>query len=379
MYRLVASLLVLAVFPQLAFGQQEAEEKKEAPDPLHPRVKMETSLGDIILELDADKAPITVDNFLQYAKDGFYNGTIFHRVISDFMIQGGGFTAEMEKKTEGIREPIKNEWKNGLKNERGTIAMARSRAPDSATAQFFINVVDNTRGSKRDLDTPRAGAAYAVFGKVVEGLDVVDRIRDTELIKHPKYQSPERTRPQDPPVTPKESIIIKSVTLLEGLTYDQVAAAVKPVMEAAAKAEAEAQAKARAEAEVRAKSFAELLAKGADEHGNKLQKTASGLMYVILKEGEGATPQPTDTVQVHYTGWLSADGTKFDSSYDRGTPATCPLNRVIKGWTEGVGLMKVGAKHRLVIPPELAYGERGRPSIPPNSTLVFDIELLGIK
>ena len=115
------------------------------------------------------------------------------------------------------------------------------------------------------------------------------------------------------------------------------------------------------------------------ETGQKAERTDSGILYIVLKEGDGPSPKPTDTVEVHYTGWL-LDGTKFDSSVDRGRPATFPLNGVIRGWTEGVGMMKVGGKRKLIIPPGLAYGSRGRPpTIPPNSYLVFDIELLAIK
>jgi cyclophilin family peptidyl-prolyl cis-trans isomerase len=134
------------------------------------RVLMKTSMGDIELELDGDKAPISVQNFLQYVDQGFYNGTIFHRVMKGFMIQGGGFSQDMKRKQTGA--PIKNEAKNGLKNKRGTLAMARTRAPHSATAQFFINHVDNGF-----LDYPgQDGWGYAVFGKVTKGMDVVDKI-----------------------------------------------------------------------------------------------------------------------------------------------------------------------------------------------------------
>ena len=136
----------------------------------NPRVIMDTSAGKVTIELFADKAPITVKNFLQYADDKHYDGTIFHRVIADFMIQGGGMEAGLkEKKT---RDPIKNESTNGLANERGTLAMARTNVPDSATSQFFINVKDNPF-----LNRAGANAGYAVFGKVVEGMDVVDQIR----------------------------------------------------------------------------------------------------------------------------------------------------------------------------------------------------------
>jgi peptidyl-prolyl cis-trans isomerase A (cyclophilin A) len=133
-------------------------------------VKVETSLGTIRLQLDAAKAPKSVANFLAYAKAGHYNGTVFHRVIPDFMIQGGGFTPQMVQKA--TKAPIPLESNNGLSNLRGSVAMARTGDPNSATSQFFINVVDNQR-----LDGSGEGTGYAVFGQVVEGLDVVDKIR----------------------------------------------------------------------------------------------------------------------------------------------------------------------------------------------------------
>jgi cyclophilin family peptidyl-prolyl cis-trans isomerase len=140
----------------------------------NPEVTLHTSKGDIRLELFTDKAPVSVENFLQYARDGFYEGTIFHRVISHFMIQGGGITGDMQKKP--TREPIQNEAVNGLSNQRGTVAMARTTDPHSATAQFFINVEINVNldhvGTQNSRDW-----GYAVFGKVVSGMDVVDDIR----------------------------------------------------------------------------------------------------------------------------------------------------------------------------------------------------------
>lgn len=137
-----------------------------------PRVRLDTSLGAIVLELAADKAPKTTANFLSYVKSGHYEGTVFHRVIPDFMVQGGGFTADMAQKP--TEAPIALESRNGLSNRRGTIAMARTMVPDSATAQFFINVKDN---SFLDQANSRDGHGYAVFGKVVSGMDVVDKIR----------------------------------------------------------------------------------------------------------------------------------------------------------------------------------------------------------
>ncbi len=164
-----------------------------------PRVAMETSLGTIVLELHEDQAPNTTANFLQYVRDGFYDGTIFHRVIGNFMIQGGGFTEDYQRKS--TREPIRNEAHNGLKNTRGTVAMARTAAPHSATAQFFINVKDN-----RFLDYPgQDGWGYAVFGQVVEGMEVVDAIRQTAT-------GPGGPFPADVPRTP---VVIEHMTIVE--------------------------------------------------------------------------------------------------------------------------------------------------------------------
>ena len=138
----------------------------------NPVVIIETSLGTITAELDRAKAPLSVENFLQYVADGHYNGTIFHRVIKGFMIQGGGFTADMQQKS--VRDPIKNEATNGLRNAPGTLAMARTDIVDSATSQFFINTGNNS--SLNNRNTTQDGYGYAVFGKVTDGMDVVDKI-----------------------------------------------------------------------------------------------------------------------------------------------------------------------------------------------------------
>ncbi|HEV7915777.1 MAG TPA: peptidylprolyl isomerase [Albitalea sp.] len=143
-----------------------------APYALAQKVKLATSMGDIVVELDAAKAPKTVDNFLQYVKAGHYDGTIFHRVIPNFMVQGGGMSPDMKEKT--TRAPIPLESRTGLLNERGTLAMARTADPNSATAQFFINTKDN---EFLNADKARDGNGYAVFGKVISGMDVVDKIR----------------------------------------------------------------------------------------------------------------------------------------------------------------------------------------------------------
>jgi len=165
----------------------------------NPRVLLETTKGKIVIELDAEKAPKTVKNFLDYVKAGFYNGTIFHRVIPGFMIQGGGFTADMTEKP--TRPPIQNEADNGLKNERGTIAMARTPDPNSASSQFFINVAEN-KSLNHQSKTPQ-GWGYAVFGKVVEGMDVADAI-----VKVPTTtKGPYGDVPVQPIVLQKASIV----------------------------------------------------------------------------------------------------------------------------------------------------------------------------
>ncbi len=168
-----------------------------------PRVRLQTSMGDIVVELYPDKAPKTVANFLAYVKSGFYDGTIFHRVIDGFMIQGGGFTTGFEEKQ--TRAPIENEAGNGLQNTRGTIAMARTSDPHSATAQFFINVADNAF-LNHTADTGR-GWGYCVFGKVVEGMDTVDRIRKVPTGSRGSFEDV----PQTPVLINKAALVATEV------------------------------------------------------------------------------------------------------------------------------------------------------------------------
>ena len=163
-------------------------------------IVLHTSAGDITIELDKTNAPISSANFVEYAKKGHYDGTIFHRIIDNFMIQGGGFTPSMEQKEPG--EPIQNEADNGLKNEIGTVAMARTMEPHSATAQFFINVSDNAFLNHTAKDTQ--GWGYAVFGKVTEGLDVVDTLKGCETGTKMGHQD-----------VPLEDVIIESVTVAD--------------------------------------------------------------------------------------------------------------------------------------------------------------------
>ena len=168
-----------------------------APAALAQKVKLATSMGDIVVQLDAEKAPKSVANFVQYVKDGHYDGLIFHRVIPTFMIQGGGFDATMKQKA--TRASIPLESRNGLSNLRGTIAMARTMVPDSATSQFFINVVDNQR---LDAANSPDGNGYAVFGKVISGMDVVDKIRAVPIGDKAGHQN-----------VPQQTVVIKKATL----------------------------------------------------------------------------------------------------------------------------------------------------------------------
>ena len=163
------------------------------------KVRLSTSMGDIVLQLDADKAPKTVANFVQYVQAGHYAGTVFHRVIDGFMVQGGGMSADMQEKP--TRAPISLESRSGLSNLRGTVAMARTMIPDSATAQFFINLGDNLR---LDAVNSADGNGYAVFGKVIEGMDVVDRIKAVPVGNKAMHQN-----------VPVQAILIKQATLLK--------------------------------------------------------------------------------------------------------------------------------------------------------------------
>ena len=163
-------------------------------------VTIATTVGQITLELDADNAPKTVENFLAYATSGFYDGTIFHRVINNFMIQGGGFTTDMEQKP--TQAPVDNEANNGLKNERGTIAMARTQDPHSATAQFFINVQDND--FLNHTGENMQGWGYTVFGKVTQGEEVLDKIRSVQTGSQGGHQD-----------VPTDPIIIESISVTE--------------------------------------------------------------------------------------------------------------------------------------------------------------------
>ena len=188
-----ATRLFAATLTTFAMGCTAASSSAQAEESNRPRVTFETSHGAFVLELDREAAPETVANFLAYVRDGFYEGTIFHRVIAGFMVQGGGFSKEFQQLS--TRPPVRNEADRGGRNDRGTIAMARTSDPHSATAQFFINVVDNDFLNHKD-PTPQ-GWGYAAFGRVVEGMETVDRIAAVETGSHGPFND-----------VPKEMVLV---------------------------------------------------------------------------------------------------------------------------------------------------------------------------
>ena len=210
MKRLLA-LVCLVMVPSFGFCEPAKGGEKPAPAPV--KVRLKTSKGDIVIELNKEKSPVTVENFLGYVKKKHYDGTVFHRVMARFMIQGGGFAVSEGKLVEKPKgSSIKNESKNGLKNDRGTVAMARTPDPDGATCQFFINVVDND-----GLNYPNGGG-YTVFGKVVEGMDVADKINavatETSTITALNPVTGEKLEMPSEHV-PKENVLIISATIVE--------------------------------------------------------------------------------------------------------------------------------------------------------------------
>lgn len=201
-FRMVIRLFTVIVIASM--GGCKEKTGKEANNMKGPmKMKLETSMGDIVIELNEEKAPITVKNFQRYIEEGFYDGTIFHRIIPDFMIQGGGFTPDMSRKQP--HPPIVNEASNGLKNDRGTIATARTADPDSATAQFFINHKNNDSLNYVESRNP----GYAVFGKVVKGMDVVDKIAAVKTTSKEGYDN-----------VPVEPVVIKSAQVISAKQGD---------------------------------------------------------------------------------------------------------------------------------------------------------------
>ena len=321
--------------------------------------EIDTTKGTIVAQLEFEKTPLTVANFVglaegtrHYSKTGgkpvdqkgepYYNGILFHRVIKDFMIQTG-CPQGTGRGGPGYRFP--DEFDKSLRHSGAGILSMANAGPGTNGSQFFIT----------HKATPHLDDRHSVFGKVIKGSEVVDAIAGVQVAAADR---------------PVEDVSIKTVKIKR---VGEKAKAFKgdeaqfTKMRASIKTPAE---KNKAEGEA-------FMAKVVKEEG--LKTTASGLAYKVLTEGTGPNPKATDQVTVHYTGKL-INGEVFDSSVKRGQPATFPLNRVIPGWSEGVQLMKKGGKATLYLPSNLAYGTRGAGGvIPPNATLIFEIELLEIK
>ena len=324
-------------------SKMDKEFLEKQPDGLY--AKFETNRGDIYTVLESKKTPLTVANFVGLAEGTitntakaagtpYYDGLKFHRVIPQFMIQGG---CPLGTGTGDPGYKFPDEFDETLKHTGPGILSMANAGPGTNGSQFFITHVE----------TPWLDGKHTVFGHVVQGQDVVNKIAGNDTIKH-------------------------LVILRKGKEAEEFKAAeiFKSEMDAYP---AKLAAKQKAEEEARKKAAEEAMKKFANG-----KKTASGLMYIVDKEGSGASPKDTSNVTVHYTG-LFVDGKVFDSSVQRGQPATFRLNQVIRGWTEGVQLMKEGAKYTFYIPYTLAYGEQGYPgAIPPKSDLIFEVELLKV-
>tara|TARA_Y100000994_G_scaffold247783_1_gene253880 strand:+ start:943 stop:2016 length:1074 start_codon:yes stop_codon:yes gene_type:complete len=301
---------------------------------------LETSKGNIIIELEFEKTPMTVANFVGLAEgnikndaknigEPFFDGIKFHRVISDFMIQGGDPTGT-GRGGPGYKFP--DEIHPDLKHSKAGILSMANSGPGTNGSQFFIT----------HKATPWLDGKHTVFGHVISGQDVVDKIEQNDLIKHVTIKK----------VGPNATNFIASSVFQKYQDLEKQ----------------------------KAKEKAAELEKQLATHTKNAIKTSSGLQYVILTSSEGEKPQNGQKVSVNYSGFL-LDGTMFDSSYKRNKPFEFVLGqgRVIKGWDEGVALLNKGSKAKFIIPPHLAYGSRGAGGlIPPNSTLIFEVELIEI-
>jgi peptidyl-prolyl cis-trans isomerase A (cyclophilin A) len=338
---LVFASLITSAQKKHKLSKMDKEFLKEKADGMY--AKMSTNRGDIYLQLEFEKTPMTTANFVGLSEgtikntakaDGvpFYDGLIFHRVIPNFMVQGGDPQGTGQG---GPGYKFPDEFDTTLKHVGPGVFSMANAGPGTNGSQFFITHVK----------TDWLDGKHTVFGHVVKGQEVVDAI--------------------------KQGDTLKTITILRKGKKAEAFDAPK-VFEFE-------KGNVSKKAEEKAKAAQAAMDKELNEKYGSAKTTASGLRYIVEKEGTGASPIATNQVTVHYTGTL-LNGKKFDSSVDRGQPATFPLNQVIKGWTEGLQLMKVGGKTKFIIPPDLGYGAQGAQGvIPPNAWLVFDVELLDVK
>lgn len=328
----------------------------------HPRVEFSTSMGNFIVELDGEAAPSTVVNFVRYVQDGFYDGTLFHRVLDGRLIQGGRYDKDMTQRTEGLLDGIGAELNNGLEHKRGTIAMNRISTRRTGTrAEFFINVRDNPSFSDRSAEV-----RYTVFGRVLDGMDVIDRIGRVDVTTHVKYAAGQSV------VVPVEPIVINSARILGDCNVDVIVEAVREAKEAAVR-------KAAEDAERKENALPNTIAALEKRAGRRMTKTASGLLYVDIVVGQGAVPLPGDSTVFLYEGRF-LDGTVFDSNRKRDKVEAQPISRMVSGLREAVLTMAEGGLIACILPPDLAFGTTGIPGkIPGNTTLVFELQLLEVK
>jgi FKBP-type peptidyl-prolyl cis-trans isomerase len=297
---------------------------------------------------------------MEYVDAGYYEGTAFHRVVKGLLIQGGLYFPNMKRKAEGLRDPIRNEWRNGLSHVYGSVAMARPTGkPNGARSEFFINLSHDYA-----FDFPqRDGAGFAVFGIVLDGMETVERIAQLPAMRHPSFEDRgEAVVPIHPPV-------IESVSVVREFDRRALAERVKAL-------QAQFVAQADEVEDATSKKIEAYVRQAEAETGKQFKKTASGLRYMVLKPGNGQRPRAAQRVRVDFVGSVLGQG-EFMNTRTSG-PKNYPVSSNMRGWSEALQLMSVGARWKLVIPPDLAYGSAGRPAIPPNSVLVFDVELLEI-
>lgn len=353
---ILSSLVLLVSSSALSHGAQQTAEATKPPAPdgpsLQPQVVIETSLGDIVVELDAEKAPQTVMNFLEYVESGFYKDTIFHRVVKGRMIHGGGYTKDLKLKESGLRDPVRYEGNNGLLHTRGTLAAYRRFDNlDSAQSQFFINAATN-----ENLDRLKDGTSYAVFGRVLGDLTVVDKIENVTVGTNPALADGQS------PYVPATPVMIKSIRVTKPLDR------------------AKAQNIAKTNEQAAADPVGFRVQQLENDCKTKAVETGTGLKFIECTPGNGAFPMGGDTVSISYVATL-VNGAEFDNSKTRGEgPLVIKVEEAIRGLREGLQKMRESGRTIFVVPPELGFGNEGVPGkVPPGATLFFDVQLESVK